>query len=113
MQWLLPENSVNLARYNRFLAVERLFRDTPETDQPACDIAAVLAQRADNEAVRGKSREAPYYHRRTQAFCDVEKLFFHRVPGSIGGTRAADVERRQVTVGSEPRWRGQRTQSRI
>jgi hypothetical protein len=87
------ETSVNLARDYGYLAVERLLRDAPEGNQTARDVATVLTERPDNKAMRRKSADAPYYHRRTERLGQFPELFFNASPRAFVGPYAADIER--------------------
>src|SRR5690242_6454603 len=60
-----------------------------------------MTQCPDNEAVRRKSAEAPYYHRRTESFRQFEKVFFTIAPDVFTGPSEADIERREIAVGAQ------------
>src|SRR6266851_7841348 len=96
-------NSIDLARDYGNLPVERLLGDAPKSDEAFGDIAAVATQCADDEAVRRKSAEAPYYHRRGKLPGHFGELFLKRAPLIFGRSGAADIECREVTVGSQAR----------
>src|SRR5229473_2673017 len=96
-------NSINLARDYGNLPVERLLGDAPKSDKAFGDIAAVATQCSDDEAVRRKSAEAPYYHRRRKLPGDGGELFFERAQHGFRRAGATDIECREVAVRSQAR----------
>src|SRR6266481_5427505 len=85
-------NSINLARDDSNLPVERLLGDAPKRDKAFGDIAAAATQCADDEAGRRKSAEAPYYHRRRELPGHFGELFLKRAQHSCRRAGAADKE---------------------
>src|SRR4029077_416601 len=84
--------SIDLARDYGNLPVERQLGDVPKSDEAFGDIAAVATQCADDEAVRRKSAEAPYYHRRRELRGHFGELFLKRAQHSCRCAGAADKE---------------------
>src|SRR5690242_20377390 len=108
MQALPPGKSINLARDDGNLPVERLLGDAPKSDEAFGDIAAIATQCADDEAVRRKSAEAPYYHRRRKLPGDFGKLLFEHAQRALRRSGAAHIKCRKIAEGSEAHRRLQR-----
>ena len=72
---------------------EYFLESTPVVANAGRKTATVLTERPDNKAMRRKSTEAPYYHRRTELPGQFAELFFERAPNVFICDHAADIER--------------------